>query len=193
MPTKPADVLLAGLAEPYAAPAPLVLHDPQPLQATVGQRLRVHAAIATWFAGIFGLVYLAGGAAMYALGWANALTSLLPNALAFALVVPALLLGLELTKPKMYLERSLDPVLPAAAGGFLAWATLHNTLGILRPFSHFSTGELAVFLTLNALEFTLIGAVLATLVRTRAGGFALGFAFQLAYLFAFLVGAALIF
>ncbi len=119
--------------------------------------------------------------------------SILPNAVAFALLVPAVLVGLEIAKPKMYLQRSLDPILPVIAGSFTAWAYLHNTVGILRPFYRFDVGELVLFLGFNVLEFALIGAVLSTLARTRLGGFALGFGLQIAYLLAFALGVAVLF
>lgn len=172
--------------------APLVLLHEQPLQRPFSERLRVHGAVATWTAGIFGLIYVVGPIAMAAMGWFAALGSVVFNAFAFAITIPALLLFLEIRKPEMHLQRSIDPVLPAAAGAFAMWALLHNTLPILRPFAAFSPGELIAFLALNGLEFTLFGVIFATLVRSRAGGFVAGALFQLGYIGAFVLGTILL-
>ena len=177
---------------PFVAPAPIELANPQPLEATAGTRVRVHAAVATWIAGIFGLVYIAGPLAMAAVGWTAAIGSVVNNAIAFAITVPAILLFMEWQRPKMHLQRSVDPVLPVVLGSLTSWAWLHNTVGILRPFADFATGELAAFVLLNGLEFTLFAMFFSTLVRTRLGGFVLGFVFQIGYSAAFILGTALI-
>ena len=161
------------------------------LSEGVGTRLRVYAAMATWFTGIFALIYVAAPLAMATVGWTGAIGSLFPNAVAMLLTAAGIFTVLESTRPEMVLHRNLDPVLPVAAGSFAAWAWLHNSVGFLRPFADFGTAELATFMALNGLEFTLFGMIFATFVRTRMGGFILGFGFQVAYIAAFALGLAL--
>ncbi len=52
----------------------------------------------------------------------------------------------------------------------------------LVPFGEMSAPVLASFIAVNVLESALFGVMLASLVKSRAAGFALGGAFQLLFL-----------
>lgn len=156
-------------------------HTRHPMQASADTRLRVHAAASAWMLMIFGVCYIAVPVMLAVVGLYGALSSFLFNAIAFAFVAPAVLFGLEVLRPKLDLDRTTDPVLPVAAGSFMTWALLHNTLPFLRPFSDFYATELAAFIALNGLEAMLFAMLLATFVRSRAQGFAVGVGLQLTF------------
>ncbi len=178
-----------------ARPQPLVHIEPgtlEPLSAPLAERLRVHGAVLTWMGGTFALCYIAAPALMASLGFFGAASSLIFNAMAFLLLTPVLIAGMEIFRPSLNLRRAVDPVLPFAAGSMLSWAVLHNTLPLLKPFAAFHPVELAMFLGTNAIEFTLFGMLFGTMVRSRGGAFVAGAAMQGAYIFAFVLGALLL-
>lgn len=164
--------LLRGGITPFEAPLLAVYRGPvRPTAGVMG------GATLAWFALVFGLCYVALPAFAELTGLHRGLLSTAAvagvsfGATSFVTAVVA-----ALVRPTI--DAARDPVLAATLGGLGAWGILHNTSPLLRHFWEMSLVELGTFLAFNVLEMFLIGAMLASLTRSRVAAFGLGAGWQ---------------
>lgn len=147
-------------------------------------------AVLTWLAVVYGLCYLALPLLAAALGLHTVfLGSLILNTLAF---VPMALLTAGLAsaiRPDVVTKIGAprDPIVAATAGGLLVWFGAHELSPVLSSILTMPAGEMLSFVTMNVIETSMIGAMLASFARTPGRAFALGAAFQ-TLLVAFFLG-----
>ncbi|MFT4628363.1 MAG: hypothetical protein ACI8PZ_007058 [Myxococcota bacterium] len=154
-------------------PAPTT---PQPIAAG-----KLTGAMATWFALILGVCYVAVPTARASVGLLDNLVGHMAfNIPAFVFTAFVVTIGAAVARPDVRLstDSPRDPVLAASAGGLLAWAVICNLSPILQPFWAMGAGELASFVAANVVEMGLIGMMLASFTRSAGKAFALGALFQ---------------
>jgi len=150
------------------------------------RRPALMGAMAAWMSMVFMVCYLAIPMATSTLGlygsgvlsgaWFNFPSFVMASVLAiFAAIAVRPTIRTDFLGPR-------DPVLSATVGGLLTWGIVHNLSPLLRPFSDFSAVELATFASLNVVEMSLIGMMLASLTKSRMVAFGLGSAFQVVQL-----------
>lgn len=138
-------------------------------------------AVLTWLAAVYGLCYLVLPLVASALGLHTLfLGNLVLNTIAF---VPVALLAAGLAvsvRPDVVISPRAprDPVLAAVLGNLLVWFGAHESFFVLQSITGMWIGEAMAFLTMNVVEATLVGMMLANFARTPARAFALGAAFQ---------------
>lgn len=146
-------------------------------------RRKLAAASTSWMLATFGICYLAIPFVFDLVGLRMAQWWTLPGSVAaFSTMWVAMMAAIVAFKPDVRLDGRFDPVVSATAGGLLTWGILHNVLPGLTPFVMMPTAFLVAFIAANVLENALFGAMLASMVKTRRAAFALGAAFQGAFL-----------
>lgn len=166
----------------------LALHRPALPRIDPSTRLEVPTrglirAMAAWLVGVYVLCWVALPLASVLLFGVhlNLLASGVVGLPVFALASLVAVCGAGVLRPRMALAASAPrgPVASAFAGGFLAWALIHNLAPFLQPFARMSALEVGLLVGINLVEMALMGAMLGSLVPRRRDAFALGAGFQL--------------
>ncbi len=170
---------------------PVVLNHHHPLTRAPRQvpGRALGGAVLTWLALVYGLCYLALPLLASAVGLHTIfLGNLILNTLAFAPMALLTALLVVAIRPEVVLHPAAprDPIGAATAGSLLVWFLAHESFGALAPITAMPAGEAAAFVTMNVVESTMIGMMLASFVRTPARAFVLGSAFQIVLVSLFL-------
>ncbi len=145
-------------------------------------------AVASWFALVFAICYLAIPAMASLAGlYHGMLPNLVVNTLAFipmAILTAALV---TMLRPKVVTNVSAarDPVVAATLGSLGMWAIGQEVSPLLQSLSTMPLYETVTFTGMNIIESGLFGMMLASFVRSPVKAFALGAAFQGLFLFLF--------
>jgi hypothetical protein len=178
--------LIFGGITPFEAPLIAMYRGPvRPRAGVMG------VATLAWFALVFGLCYVGLPAFAELTGLHRGLLSTAPvAAVSFAATAGVTAVAAAAIRPT--LDAARDPVLAATLGGLGTWAVVHNVTPYLRPFWDMTLVELGTFLSFNVLEMFLVGAMLASLTRSRLAAFGLGVGWQVVSLGLFLTLWALL-
>lgn len=138
-------------------------------------------AVLTWLAAIYGLCYLVLPLIASALGLHTLyLGNLVLNTLAFVPMAMLTALLAVAIRPDVVTNTRAprDPVIAATLGSLFVWFGAHEGFSALQSISSMPLGESFAFLTMNVVESSMLGMMLASFARSPLKAFALGMAFQ---------------